>query len=333
VQASSWRGRWSDISGLVWLGARYYDPVAGQFLSSDPVWNGRDPNYYTFCGGDPINYFDADGRLGKSWVEHSQSVNVNSIGSFFDASFSGAAGAILQGIGSIPSVFGQAREGMVQANQEISTYSGGQAFLANTLRLPANFAFGTTTLINDPVTTMPQIPRGVFVDFPSSVVHNVGDFANNPSIYGAFNLVENGIQAAALVEGGAALYRTGIGLIPPRSISTPYGPAIQASTAEAQALLQQVQDGATVYKGGFLGRSEAGASQFLSLENPLNPGFAVRYGIPPQNANFNFVLTGRVQPGAPVITRPAPPVPPNPGGALEAVTTPGSFRIDSFHMP
>jgi filamentous hemagglutinin len=82
-----------------------------------------------------------------------------------------------------------------------------------------------------------------------------------------------------------------------------------------------------------LGRSETSASQFLSLENPLNPGYAGRYGIPPENSNFEFILTGRVQPGAPVITRPAPGIPPNPGGGIEAVTSPGSFRIDSFYMP
>ncbi len=62
VQSSAWRGRWTDISGFVWLGARNYDPVAGRFMESDPTWNGRDPNYYTFCGGDPINGFDPDGR-------------------------------------------------------------------------------------------------------------------------------------------------------------------------------------------------------------------------------------------------------------------------------
>jgi len=104
-------------------------------------------------------------------------------------------------------------------------------------------------------------------------------------------------------------------------------------TAEARAALSQVENGATLYKGGVLGRSETGASQFLSLESPLNPGYAGRYGIPPQNANFEFILTGKVQPGASVITRPAPGIPPNPGGGIEAVTTPGSFRLDSFYMP
>lgn len=65
AQASAWRGKRPEPTGYIYLGARFYDLESGSFLSSDPVWNGRDPNYYSFTGGDPINYFDADGRLGK----------------------------------------------------------------------------------------------------------------------------------------------------------------------------------------------------------------------------------------------------------------------------
>jgi RHS repeat-associated protein len=65
AQSSAWRGRWTDISGYVWLGGRYYNPESGSFLTSDPTWNERDPNYYTFCGGDPINGFDGNGRFSK----------------------------------------------------------------------------------------------------------------------------------------------------------------------------------------------------------------------------------------------------------------------------
>jgi RHS repeat-associated protein len=65
AQSSAWRGHYPEITGLIYLGARFYDPVSGRFLNSDPMWNGRDPSYYTFCGGDPINYFDPNGRFGK----------------------------------------------------------------------------------------------------------------------------------------------------------------------------------------------------------------------------------------------------------------------------
>jgi len=118
-------------------------------------------------------------------------------------------------------------------------------------------------------------------------------------------------------------------------ILTPYGNAIQSSTSSAKTALQQVQNGATVYKGGVFSPkpSEITASQFLSLESPLNPDYASRYGIPSQNANFEFILTGQLKTGAAVITRPAPGIPPNLGGGIEAVTTPGALKINSFYMP
>jgi RHS repeat-associated protein len=60
--SSAWRGRWVDITGYYQIGMRTYDPVTGMWLSYDSAWNERDPNYLTFAGGDPIRYFDADGR-------------------------------------------------------------------------------------------------------------------------------------------------------------------------------------------------------------------------------------------------------------------------------
>lgn len=60
--ASAWRGHWPDITGYYSIGARTYDPVSGRWFSFDPVWNAVDPNGMTFCGGDPVNGFDSDGR-------------------------------------------------------------------------------------------------------------------------------------------------------------------------------------------------------------------------------------------------------------------------------
>ena len=61
--ASAWRGKWADITGLICLGARYYDPIAGNWLGADPLGHDADPSLYAFCGGDPINSFDPDGRI------------------------------------------------------------------------------------------------------------------------------------------------------------------------------------------------------------------------------------------------------------------------------
>jgi RHS repeat-associated protein len=64
--SSAWRGRWADITGYHSVGARTYDPVSGRWLSYDPAWNGNDVNGMSFAGGDPINYFDADGRISRA---------------------------------------------------------------------------------------------------------------------------------------------------------------------------------------------------------------------------------------------------------------------------
>ena len=53
-----------DATGLTILGARHYDPVAGRFISLDPVLNPDDPNQiggYTYAGDDPVNRSDPTG--------------------------------------------------------------------------------------------------------------------------------------------------------------------------------------------------------------------------------------------------------------------------------
>jgi len=53
-------------TGLVYMQARYYDPVVGRFLSSDPVgFVTGGPAYfnrYAYTANDPVNMVDPDGR-------------------------------------------------------------------------------------------------------------------------------------------------------------------------------------------------------------------------------------------------------------------------------
>jgi RHS repeat-associated protein len=79
AQASAWRGRWSDITGYNQIGLRPYDPVAGRWLTFDSVANERDPNYFSFAGGDPINAFDADGRIAAQLYQYVASAVQNSL--------------------------------------------------------------------------------------------------------------------------------------------------------------------------------------------------------------------------------------------------------------
>lgn len=76
-EAGSWRGRFPEMSGLYNLGARYYDPVAGRFLSPDPLGHDSDPSLYGAFNGDPINYFDADGRFGKQALNSATGIDLD----------------------------------------------------------------------------------------------------------------------------------------------------------------------------------------------------------------------------------------------------------------
>jgi RHS repeat-associated protein len=82
----AYRNRATESIGLVWLGANWYDPIAGRFMSPDPAGHDVNPSLYSFCGGDPVNGFDADGRC----VEAGANYLYNG----------GVAGQVLRGVGS-----------------------------------------------------------------------------------------------------------------------------------------------------------------------------------------------------------------------------------------
>jgi RHS repeat-associated protein len=62
----AWRGMRIDPTGLYCVGARYYDPQAGRFISADPMGFAGGSDLQSFCQADPVNFFDPDGRLGTS---------------------------------------------------------------------------------------------------------------------------------------------------------------------------------------------------------------------------------------------------------------------------
>ncbi|WP_238432052.1 RHS repeat-associated core domain-containing protein [Streptomyces cavernae] len=51
-------------SAVTLMGVRLYGPATGRFLSVGPVPGGS-ANAYEYCGGDPINRYDLDGRWWK----------------------------------------------------------------------------------------------------------------------------------------------------------------------------------------------------------------------------------------------------------------------------
>jgi RHS repeat-associated protein len=62
AESTIWRGKRIDPSGFYYMGARYYDPNAGRFISPDPLGHAASIDLYAAFGGDAVNYFDPDGR-------------------------------------------------------------------------------------------------------------------------------------------------------------------------------------------------------------------------------------------------------------------------------
>jgi RHS repeat-associated protein len=114
-------------------------------------------------------------------------------------------------------------------------------------------------------------------------------------------------------------------------VATPYGPAAQGTTPSALTARTAVSEGAPLYRVGTMGKSAGPEGQFWALEHPLSPGYAARYGIPPENVtNANFIETATLRPGTPFVTRTAPAVGANPGGGTEVVVAEGGVVMQSF---
>ncbi|WP_159807147.1 polymorphic toxin-type HINT domain-containing protein [Cellulomonas citrea] len=80
----------TDTTGLTAVGARFYDPVIGRFISVDPVMNGSDPQQwaaYTYSDNNPVTWSDPSGLLSwgsawnstKSWVVKHQAQIVGAV--------------------------------------------------------------------------------------------------------------------------------------------------------------------------------------------------------------------------------------------------------------
>ncbi|MFN7916986.1 MAG: RHS repeat-associated core domain-containing protein [Vicinamibacterales bacterium] len=120
------------------------------------------------------------------------------------------------------------------------------------------------------------------------------------------------------------------------TVSTPHGQAAQAQTPEALSALRDVKQGAPLYRQGQLGVQNTADAQFWSLRNPATAtNHAAELGMPggASAAKPDWIMKATLKPGAPVVTRPAPAIGSNQGGAMEAVVPPNSVRIEWFHMP
>jgi RHS repeat-associated protein len=123
AHSSAWRGHEVDVTGFYYLYNRYYDPVAGQWLSFDPMPNDRDPNAQSICGGDTINYVDPSGLLAKGATSGSMDSGVPiSASSAFMLGYYGG--------------------GILSAAQQ--GFNGGRQIVANTFTFGGSDALGLT---------------------------------------------------------------------------------------------------------------------------------------------------------------------------------------------
>jgi RHS repeat-associated protein len=120
-------------------------------------------------------------------------------------------------------------------------------------------------------------------------------------------------------------------------IKTPYGVADQGTDAGSIVLRGQVETGGTVYRQGVTGTQQTADGQFWAGQNPaLTPGYANSYGTPGTQVaqgEYAWIMGGTVEPGTPFVTRGAPGIGTNLGGAPEVVVNPGGVRNLWFHMP
>ncbi|MCL1858453.1 MAG: polymorphic toxin type 44 domain-containing protein [Oscillospiraceae bacterium] len=59
-------------TGTLYLRARYYDPRIGRFTQEDPVGAGL--NWYTYCNGNPIGFFDPWGLAAVNIVDYAKAM-------------------------------------------------------------------------------------------------------------------------------------------------------------------------------------------------------------------------------------------------------------------
>ncbi len=114
------------------------------------------------------------------------------------------------------------------------------------------------------------------------------------------------------------------------SVETPYGMAVQNNSKEARRINKYVKQGGMVYRGGTYGRSKIVDAQFWAPESPLTVGYAKKYGV--DFEQMDYIIGGYVKKGTKFITRPAPGLGSNSGGAIEIVTPPNSVELQYFHM-
>jgi len=279
--------------GLYFYKARFYDAALGRFVQADTVL----PNPANAKSFDRFAYVNNNPINGTDPTGHcsiSTSTFLSPFGNF------GFYASCVQDVVDAYSAFHEGETNLGALYLEATGVKDAVLSAANSVH----------QMNNDVSTVFSNAPLSERI-LPSI---RVGSFA---------------VGTAATIMGGVQLVKAGIQAI---SVKTPYGRAWQSLNPEALKLRGQVTNGTELYRGGVLGKSNVAEGQFWAPESPLNPGFTSRYGTGSYSGSPDFVASGNIKPGVTFITRYAPRVGSNAGGALEVVTRANGVRITSFFM-
>ncbi|HVK20012.1 MAG TPA: DNRLRE domain-containing protein [Actinokineospora sp.] len=100
------------LGGAVLMGVRLYDPASGRFWQQDPEPGGS-ATPYDYCGADPVNCTDLDGRGFWSWVKNTVApivAKVAEVASYIPGPIGGIAAAVSAGAYAITGNWSKAGE-------------------------------------------------------------------------------------------------------------------------------------------------------------------------------------------------------------------------------
>ena len=288
AQASAWRGRWPDITGYLHLGARDYDPIAGMWLSYDPLWNAGDPNGYSFTGGDPVNRTDPNGKC----VENKPPVYYMGIAPEMQASlqttlyFNDGHSATTGGPGQPPVVYNPKDLGGRSYNVVVEP-TGRSFFYISKQPLPANYGQTTVTPITKWDVQLQEDKQ--FLMFSAVVLSTAATdterFAPELLAANRLTVAESSLATAETTAGNGVLNGSVRTLVAPQQMtltSEAAGNAAMRNVVEFQGMeVRAVRDISHLDQGtleamqqyGFAGTTENGDTIILHHleQNPAGP--------------------------------------------------------------
>ena len=274
-----WRGKSIDPTGYYYLGARYYVPDSGEFLSPDPLGHAASWDLYSYCNGDPINNFDADGRFGKGALTGESYNAASSVGAIFGGST-------------------QITQSTQMASSLIQSYQG------NLQMFDGNQYDAINATVNPAYTAIAKYNEAV--DGLGYSYNNLGSSLSTADR--VFSGVQSAVGAVSTVGvgfGGAGL-ATASGLTAPAENFAANSYLNSVDSANGASLYNSFVPGTARLNIGFGGQNAfraadsiggAASGRFASLEMPSSPAQAIQQNaLAPQfgnNASQLFQVTTR----------------------------------------